>query len=81
MIMSDKGLIVEDGVPMPDLHQGAGRPRIYPFADMKVGQSVFVDGGKLRGKEHGAARKHGQRHGKRFAVRTVDGGIRIWRVE
>lgn len=77
---------IESDVPIPVATE-RGRPfkRVYPFKDMKVGDSMFYampDGAaaKRRRPVH-AAYKYGQRSGKRFVSRSVEGGIRIWRVE
>ena len=59
----------------------AGRPAKYPFADMDVGDSVFIHGGHINGKEYVAASQTGLRKGWKFSGRSVDGGLRIWRVE
>lgn len=52
---------------------------IYPFGDMKVGDSFLVaveDKHRVRA----AASKYGAFHNKKFSTRSVEGGIRIWRV-
>lgn len=61
----------------------SGRKAKYPFGTMEVGDSVLFDGEKLSSscKPYSAARSHGEYTGKRFIGRTVDGGVRIWRVE
>ena len=67
---------IESGIPKPGW---ASHKCIYPFGDMKVGDSFLVtveDAGKVSS----AASKYGALHKKRFSTRTVDGGIRIWRV-
>ena len=52
----------------------------YPFGQMEVGDSVFIadDGG---GRVIAAACEYGKRHNKKFSCRTVDGGVRVWRIE
>ena len=51
----------------------------YPFGVMKVGDSFFVEGGKSNALSC-AARLHARRHGGKFTVRQVDGGVRVWRI-
>jgi len=57
----------------------------YPFADMRVGDSVFFEGEKTGGRPYLAARAYGMRSQKKFSGRiriNEDGikGLRIWRV-
>lgn len=63
--------------------QGAGRPRKYPFADMQVGDSVLFEGGKIgpKFKPYIAAQIWGRNNNAKFSGRTVDNGVRIWRIE
>ena len=73
-------MIIETNVPVPT-ESGRGRRAIYPFGDMNVGDSVFIEGQAVGGSAYAAACQHGRLHGKKFTGRTVDGGLRIWRVE
>ena len=53
----------------------------YPFSEMQVGDSFFVPvGDATRAQVSNAASPWGKKHGRRFTVRTVDGGCRCWRV-
>lgn len=52
----------------------------YPFHQMEVGDSFWAE--KRKGIDpRSAAVAHGDKYGKKFATRAIDGGIRIWRVE
>ena len=54
----------------------------YSFADMEVNDSVFFDG-ELMGSQSNAAaaaRITGRKYGRKFTTRTMDGGVRIWRI-
>lgn len=67
-------MTVEKGIPVP-----VGSTCKHPWPQMEVGDSVFVKNGR-----HGvasAAQQWGQRHGRTFTARAVDGGIRVWRVK
>jgi hypothetical protein len=76
---------IEDGVPLPS-SANRGRKAIYPWAELKNGQSFLVPteselesaavAAKLR--VNAAARK--ARHGETFSICKVDGGVRVWRV-
>lgn len=83
-------MIVEKGIPIPP------RSRLAPasdqdFASLEVGDSfavpvpeeyqhkptIWAGTNRLRT----AAHQYGKRHGRKFTVRCMDGGvIRVWRV-
>ncbi len=69
---------IEKDVPMP--MNGVGSPVKYPFKDMQVGDSVFAEGQDSVGYAASAARAWGRINGRKFSARTVDGGVRIWRI-
>lgn len=79
--ITDIKISIEKGIPLPmGKCGGRGRPAIYPFPDMQVGDSVFIPGQKVGGGAYGSARSISRRLGFKFAARTVEGGIRIWRI-
>ena len=53
----------------------------YPFPKMKVGDSFFVEDIMDKHVVRAAAYSYGKYHGKKFRTRTVDGGVRVWRIE
>lgn len=58
-----------------------GRPSIYPFGDMEVGDSFSAPISE-RKKIKSSASLFGKRNSKKFSIRTQkDGLIRIWRIE
>jgi hypothetical protein len=61
---------IEKGIPM-------SKRRKYPFAEMEIGDSVFIEGLKSVAEISGSFRGH---RPKKFATRQVDGGIRVWRI-
>lgn len=67
---------IENNIP-PPTDSGKGRSRLYPFPEMKVGDSILVDN------RAGAmcAYQYGLRHKWRFTVRTVKDKYRIWRTK
>ena len=77
--------MIEEDVPMPK-RQGGRTGSKYPFAALDVGQSFMVPDtqdkevnvGTLRS-ALGAFKKRNPDSGK-FSVRSVDGGVRVWRV-
>ena len=67
---------VEKGIPLPPTN--AGKP-MYPWAECEVGDSFFVTGVKAPTLA-GSLNHQYQRYGRKFAIRKVEGGLRIWRV-
>ena len=74
--------IVEKGIPIPPRKCGTGRPALYPFAEMKVGDSFAIESARKRqGRMCAIASDYGKRHGMRFTVRAIgDGMLRVWRI-
>ncbi len=71
---------IEDGYAIPAARQPRTRRAKYPWAELEVGQSFFVEGGLLRSMSSTASHA-GRRSGRKFIVRTADGGVRVWRYE
>lgn len=70
---------VESGIPVPArTNRQGGRPSIYPFADLKVGESFFVPGKTVKTMSQTAS-KAAKRLGIEVITRTVEGGVRVWR--
>lgn len=67
---------IEKGIEIP---QPKGN-RKYPWKEMKVGDSFFLKGGG-HSTIYPAASYAGTRNNKKFVVRAVEGGIRVWRIE
>ncbi len=80
---------IESGIPLPSTTRaGAGRKGSkYPFASMEVNTSFFVPDGDEPVKDAtlrsaiGAFNKSNPESGRKFAVRKVDGGVRVWRMQ
>ena len=69
---------IDNDVPMPD-SMNSGR-RKYPWRDMQIGESFFGTGMDIHSltKSRSDAER---RTGYKFTCRTVDGGVRVWRVK
>ena len=67
---------IDKNVPMP----GVGSLGIYPWDKMEVGDSFLV-----KGKNAASVRTvvwfAGKQHGRKFSTRTVDDGVRVWRIK
>ena len=74
---------IDKSIPVPENAGRIGGIKKYPFADMQVGDSVFFAGEKIgrRCNPYLAAQQVAIRHGMKFCGRSIDGGVRIWRIE
>lgn len=76
---------IDKGVAIPNPRQAAGgRPAIYPWREMGVGDSFLVSLNgdttrKVQRRMTSLASAAAQRLGFRFSTRIVDGGVRVWR--
>lgn len=74
---------IENGIEIPKSNYGYYSK--YPFGEMEIGESFFVPFGDdkhiIRVRVQTAASYYGKRNNVRFLTRTVDGGVRVWRVE
>lgn len=63
---------IDKGIPMP---------RKFPFEEMEVGDSFVVPPDTHRTTVNIAAKRFGDKHGMKFATRTMpDGTLRCWRI-
>ena len=68
---------IEKNIPLTS--KSGARP-IYPWESMEIGDSFFAEGLRpitMTNARVGAERKY---HTK-YMTRTVDGGVRVWRVK
>ena len=80
---------IEKGVPIPTWHNNNidGYTGMYPFHDMKVGDSFLIPCSPITQDKFGARVSNaGSNYTKRWnskyrmAYRKVTGGIRVWRI-
>jgi hypothetical protein len=71
--MEDETMEIQKGVPMPT--------QKYPLDDMDIGDSIFFDSDTKRHQLDNAVQRVRYRTGRKFTIRKVDGGFRLWRVE
>jgi hypothetical protein len=69
---------IERGVPIPARRNPRGS--MYPFAEMEIGDSFFVPDGTTK-TISAAAQYFTKNLGRRFTVRTIDSGVRVWRID
>jgi hypothetical protein len=77
---------VEKGIPLPV--RRVVRDPIYPFDKMQIGESFFVEETNTlaRYRLHGRLANHkaqsqAHRDGAVFTIRSVPGGVRVWRLQ
>ncbi len=68
---------IERGIPLA--RDGRGRRSSLPWEDMQIGDSFLVPRGKINNCCK-IAGDHALRRGTKYACRTVEGGVRIWRM-
>jgi len=70
---------LENGLPIPR----AAHDTVFSYLyEMEVGQSVLVDTKTLNKQSLNASRAYAKkRYNKRFSLRTLPEGTRIWRVQ
>jgi len=71
--------------PLPDglTHRGRGRPSKFPLQKLEIGQSFFVPCSTPADKNavSVSARYFAQKLKRKFTTRSVDGGMRVWRID
>lgn len=76
---------IEKDIPLMKRERHGGRKTEFPFRDMQVNDSFLVPAGegdrKTRMAVSAAANYYGKRYGATYAVRAVEGGVRVWRVK
>ena len=73
---------IETSVPFP---APARNVRKYPLSEMAIGDSFFAsapdsDRGGTQALISATVSAFARRSGKKFTVRQVDGGVRVWRL-
>ena len=68
---------IEKGIEIPEARAGK---RTYPWQEMEIGDSFFVKGGTYD-QLNSATSYAGSRRNKKFVVRVVPEGVRIWRTK
>jgi uncharacterized protein (DUF2249 family) len=68
-------ILIEKNIPIPSTR---GK---YPWGEMEVGDSIFIEGAKTSSRISTLTHSYGLSNKKKFTVRKVDGGVRVWRIE
>lgn len=70
-------VVVEKNIPMPPSRKSV---EAYPWAEMLAGDSFFAAGQK-QSNMSSMASVQGRKRGWKFVTRSVEGGVRVWRVK
>lgn len=76
---------IDKGIPIPVKKSGTSAN--YPFSSMEVGDSFFIavveanEREKMRKRVFANAIYWGRITNRKFCVRAVEGGLRVWRIE
>lgn len=78
----EKPFAVEEGVPIPEIKRGRrDYTSKYPFRDLEVGESFFVPDRSKKASLGGYCTRMGNRLGRKFTLRVIENGVRVWRTE
>lgn len=72
------GYKIEKRVPIPDRHGRHGAPK-YPFAELGVGDSVFIDNINSSAAIASSLNYLRLKSGFHFVTRKEASGVRVWR--
>ena len=72
---------IDKGVPLPS-HRGY----MYPFREMQVGDSFFAactsdNKPQVVGRVQSSMKSFARKYDQKYVTRSVDGGIRCWRIK
>lgn len=78
--------VIESGIPLHNRTAGVRNSCKYPFREMEIGDSFFVPAEeitvrKLVQRMSTAVSRAARNTGCKFAVRSDDAGVRVWRVQ
>jgi len=79
---------IEDNVPVPTWEPHPDKWAVYPLNKMKVGQSIFIPTPANDRVAHHRARSNASAYmtkaknefGWLYTLRSVEGGLRVWRI-
>jgi len=74
--------IDEERIPIPAPNTGPKRGKAfkYPFHKLEVGESFYVE--NLQSRNLGGSVTYASKVlGRKFTTRSMEGGVRVWRVE
>jgi hypothetical protein len=79
-VVSASGRRIEKNIPLPGgTGKGGALRKYHEVYEMDVGDSVFMEG-KSTSDFASMRTQIARSHGKKIAIRKVEGGVRIWRI-
>jgi len=75
--VEEMSMQIDKDVPLPKVGK---RNHLYPYRDMEIGDSFFVEGAKIETILN-ANWRWGVRLIRKFIARQEEGGVRVWRLE
>ena len=73
-------LTIEKNIPVPGINRRSNKRKRSVWWYMEVGDSVFIPNRSSSGFKGAYARVE-EANGWKFTMRSVDGGLRVWRVQ
>ncbi len=73
-------LEIEKNIPIPEAVEGRAWTK-YPFQFMEIGDSFFLPCDDIEAGKNRLRTSFVRHKPKRFSIRKVKGGLRVWRVE
>lgn len=70
---------IESGVPIIRPHRN-GVSELYPWKAMEIGDSIFCKN-RTQNEMRSTVWHAGRRHGRKFSIREMRDGVRIWRIQ
>lgn len=70
---------IERGIPIPPRNRGTRDPK-YPFRDLRVGDSFYVPNKKVQDLSR-VAQYWAHKDNTKFSFRSIDDGVRCWRIK
>jgi len=76
-------IAIDKEIPIPESRKSTGRKRIYPFRELEIGDSFFVETEEPHHQVKLLLQSVRQSRfpDKKFTTRIVNNGVRMWRVE
>lgn len=71
---------IEKGIPLPERRPRREASRQYPWSSLEIGHSFFIPAPMTTLKLSSSLAYRHQNLGPRYVARTIDGGVRVWRV-
>lgn len=72
-------ITIDRNIPLPDPKRGGKRASKYPWADMKIGESFRFPDTVKKTTAASLTYSAGKTHQRKFSLRALDDGIRVWR--